>query len=206
MDLRISRGADIPVASPAKIRHEIPCVPPSLPRDRKRSRPECGHISSWRLHRKNMRDGLVNFQTKVWASSFSSAARFACAPICTPRRRLHLPHSDCLKYLFTSSARGGAPLIIARANARSHPGRFTAHAFNPTTVPLHTRGTRGVHTYLPYTRTDDVYRRKGGIPPVASSWLIALSSSCTAHPPVERRDRKNSNFACAADKTASSYI
>lgn len=67
-------------------------------------------------------------------------ARFACAPICIPRRRLHLPHSDCLKYLFTSSARGGAPLIIARANARSHPGRFTAHAFNPTTVPLHTRG------------------------------------------------------------------
>lgn len=143
-----------------------------------------------------MRNGLVNFQTKVWRSSFSFGRSFRT---CT--RRLRLPHSDCLKYLFTSSR---ASNYRARANVRLHP-RVLRRALLIRATSLYPRYTRCAYISSVH-KDDDVYRRKGGIPPVTSSWLIALSSSRSAHPPAERRDRKNSNFACATDKTASSYI
>lgn len=134
------------------------------------------------------------------------------------RHRLHLPHSDCLKYLFTSSARDGAirshasnyhacARARARRNVRFYPCVLRRAPFNTGDGTFRfSRYTRCAYI-SPRTQGPMMFTAEKAVSPaVTSSWLIALSSSRSAHPPAERRDRKNSNFACAADKTASSYI
>lgn len=121
MDLRISRGADIPVRESCENPPWNPSAQSSFPSlgDRKRSRPEYGHISSGCLHgkkkKKNTRDGLVNFQTKVWWSSFSSAARVQGTD--SIYRTLIASNIYLLRPLVVTRY-GRMPLIIARARKR----------------------------------------------------------------------------------------
>jgi len=131
-----------------------------------------------------MRDGLVNFQTKGLAeSSFSLAARFACVSIYA-RHRLHLPHSDCLKYLFTSSARGGAIRSCASNYRARANARFYLPFYDATFNPLHTRdtrGTRGVHTHISRTQEPMMFTTEKAVPwPLqarGSSWLSSSRSA-----------------------------
>jgi hypothetical protein len=172
MDLRISRGADIPVASPAKIRREIPPQSragspfPLAGAGRARGRNTAIYPAGACTEKICATASLISRQRSGGVRSVRPLVSHVRSRMhaAARRRRLHLPHSLSLTliasniYLLRPLARavaryGRAPLIIARslANARFYnllrrffPFFFTARAFNPMTS-LHVRIALAAH-------------------------------------------------------------
>ena len=159
-----------------------------------------------------MRDGLVNFQTKVWR-------RVRLVWPLVSHVYLYMHGTDSIYRTLIASniyllhplavARyDRALLIIARVQTRDFTCRFTTRLLIPYIL-----GILAVHAVCIHISL--VHKNQWCLPPKrrypGRYKLVAHRGSPprarqSAHPPAERRDRKNSNFACAADKTASSYI